>query len=70
MVLPSTSHVNTQEPLLIDETEVGELLGISKSTVRRWVAADVLHPVDLPHCTRRLYRLDDVRALVNSLEAR
>jgi excisionase family DNA binding protein len=69
MVQRTAGQVNTREPFLIDETDAGELLGISKSTVRRMAKAGTLCHVAVPHCTRRLYRVEDVRRLVDSLEA-
>ncbi len=56
------------ERLLVDEDEISELIGVSKPTVRRYVAEGLFRPVQMPLGIRRnLYRLADVRAAVAAL---
>ena len=69
-VADKSSHTSTREkPLLVDEYELADLLGVSRPTVRNWVAAGCIHPVELPGRIRRnLYRRADVEAWVAGLE--
>lgn len=55
-------------PLLVDEVEAARLLGISRPTLRNWIAAGLLNRVDMPFGIRRnLIRVSDVENLVASL---
>jgi excisionase family DNA binding protein len=57
------------ERLLLSETEIAALCSVSRHTVRRWVAAGKLHPVELPYGMRRkLYRRSEVEGFVAGLD--
>jgi excisionase family DNA binding protein len=70
-VAPSVPVVDR---FLLDEPEIAELCGVSRNTVREWVASGLLESVELPRARgtgrrkrRVLYRRDDVLAFVASL---
>jgi hypothetical protein len=47
------------------------LLGVSRAVFRAWVAAGLLHPVELPDgIRRRLYRVSDLERFAASLGER
>ncbi len=55
--------------LLLDEDELAEMLGVSRPTVRRYVALGLFSPVEMPLKIRRtLYRRTDVEAFVASMD--
>jgi hypothetical protein len=56
------------ERFLLDEETASIMCGVSLNTFRAWRLAGHVHPVRLPIGDRRkLYRRDDVKALVDSL---
>jgi hypothetical protein len=58
------------DAFLLDVPGVAHECSVSAQTVRRWIAAGVLHPVSLPGgCRRVLVRRADVAAMVDSLSA-
>ena len=64
----SAPLIAPKDRLLLDEDELAELLGVSKPTLRSWVANGFLQPVKLPGGVRRnLYRRSDADDFVASL---
>ena len=60
--------IEPKDRLLLDEDELAELFGVSKPTVRSWVADGFIRRVELPGGIRRnLYRRSDADAFVASL---
>lgn len=60
--------VISELPLLLSEVQAARLLGVSRTTFRRWVAAGHLHSVFMPGGERRkLYHRDDIMAFARSL---
>ena len=60
--------VVSELPLLLSEVQSAKLLGVSRTTFRRWVAAGHLHPVFMPGGERRkLYHRDDIMAFARWL---
>ena len=69
---------NTIEPaarILVGEEDVARLCSTSRPTVRGWVAAGLLSPVEAPNdagepLRRNLFRLSDVQRFAERLAAR
>jgi hypothetical protein len=60
--------VPVAERLMLDELEVAALCGVSRHTVRRWKAAGLLQPVQLPFAMRRvLFMKTDVESFLAGL---
>jgi excisionase family DNA binding protein len=60
--------VVSELPLFVSEVQAAKLLGVSRTTFRRWVAAGHLHPVFMPGGERRkLYHRDDIAAFARWL---
>lgn len=65
---PSGNAIPPAERILVDTKAVAGLLNVTEPVVRRWVDAGLFTPVVLPLGVRRtLYRLEDVRAAIDSL---
>ena len=68
----STSPRNaipTPERILVSEDEACALIGVSKPTLRGWVAEGLISPVSLPHgIRRRLYRRSDLETWAARLD--
>ena len=60
--------ISPDKRILVSEDEACMLLGVSKPTLRGWVAEGIVSPVQLPHgIRRRLFKRADLEAWVASL---
>jgi hypothetical protein len=65
--LDRREFVPVGERVLVSEAAAAQLCSVSKVTFRKWVAAGVIRPVDLPGGVRRnLYRRVDIEAFAAS----
>lgn len=57
--------------LVLSETEAAALIGVSRWAFRKWKAAGLIAPIELPlGISRNLYRRSDVLALVGERDPR